>query len=221
MIKLMIIGRRAPGISRSAAHRHLRDVHGQMVVCPPAGARAMPSDYVQNHVFDGAYPAGTGAHTIERDLVTELWFESIDDLRASTGTPYYLENLKPDEPRFVDDSTVEKLMVQPHALAERGAGQFKFFWLVSGAIDNASFEQKLLNQHGLECAVRNDVLPPPGGQPRFVDAIYEAWFPQRIDAEAALREFTKAPLPDGIEQSRSFALIAEQYDTQRLLGLSS
>ena len=221
MIKLIIIGRRAPGISRSAAHRHLREVHGQMVVRPPADAGAMPKDYVQNHVLDGAYPGGDGPHAIERDLVTELWFDSIDDLRASTGTPYYLENLKPDEPLFVDDSTVEKLMVQPHLLVERGIGQFKVFWAISGAIDNAVFDQKLVDQNGLECAIRNDVLPPPSGQPRFVDVIYEAWFSQRSDAETALRGFTNISSADGLDRASSFAVIAEQFDTQRLLGLSS
>lgn len=225
MIKLMIIGRRASGISRSAAQRHLRDVHGRMVVCAPANAGAMPAGYIQNHVFDGAHYGAVGAHAIERDLVTELWFESIDHLRASTNTQYYLDNLKPDEPKFVDDSTVVKMMVRPRALKEGNGGEFKLLILITMAVDAAEPQNQiapiLLASRAIISAVVNEVLPPPDGQRPFVDIIYEAWFDARDAVEEALANVAPVISSRLIDWSRSLALIAKQYDTERLRALFS
>lgn len=227
MIKLMIIGRRAPGISRSAAHRHLRDVHGQMVVRPPAAAGAMPRDYVQNHVLDGAYPGGNGQHTTERDLVTELWFDDIGQLRASTSTAYYLENLKPDEPQFVDDSSVEKMVVRPEILLEGGGGRYKLFIVLKAAPESLSdgtlrlcFDPVFLNIPGLRLAVVNAAQTPPDGTAPFADLIYEGWFAVQADAAAALAvsaELLAAAQDAGADRLQSFALVAEEYTTARLI----
>lgn len=230
MIKLMIIGRRAPGITRNAAHRHLRDVHGQMVVRPPADAGAMPRGYVQNHVLDGVYPGGTGAHAIERDLMTELWFDDIGQLRASTATPYYLTNLKPDEPLFVDDDSVAKMVVRPDMLRESNSdARYKLFVLLgasdTGPVDaiRAVLDAKFLGIKGLDAAVVNIAQTPPDGTAPFVDMIYEGWFVERADADTALSTLTDMPgeTPVGsLDPTRCFALVAEEYTTERLLGLT-
>jgi EthD domain len=227
MMKLMIVGRRAPGTTRQGAQCHLRDVHGPMVVSPPVEAGQMPLDYVQNHVIDGAYP-GAGAHAIERDLVTELWFENIDGLRASTSTPYYLANLRPDESNFVDDSSVVRLIVVPRTFVKGSSGRFKLFLLVSRANAatwddaRAQAEAAFAGVQGLVSAIANDVLPPPTGDAPFVDLVIEGWFETAELAAAPVAKFTAMldAFGDGVvDRERSFAIVAEQYDTARLRGL--
>lgn len=214
MLKLIILGRRASGKSRRAAQDHLKMVHGRMVVCPPADAGAMPARYVQNHVIDGIYPSGSTAHGVERDLVTELWFDDFDHLRGSTSTPYYLDNLKPDEPRFVDDSSVAKMVVRPEVMVEGERGTFKVFLAAGSASD--ALDQLVTSARGIGGSVRNVALPPPDGSAPFVPLIYEAWFEALDDAYALLDSFAVS-LP--ADAAHSFAVVAEQYDSARLAKL--
>lgn len=226
----MIVGRRAPGITRSACHQHLRDVHGQMVVRPPVDAGPMPKGYVQNHVFDGAYPAGHHAHAVERDMITELWFDDIADLRASTGTPYYLNNLKPDEPKFVDDDIVEKMVVRPQSLSAVGAGKFKLFLLLSAGedveIDDAqlaALDEKVQTLPRHDGVVRNLAQSPPNAPQPFVSIIYEAWFASRTDAEAALSSaanVNSSARSGMLDPKRSLTILAEEYTTEQLQALT-
>lgn len=225
-MKLIIIGRRAPGISRQACHRHLRDVHGQLVVFPPADAGAMPGDYVQNHVIDGVYPTGDGPGSIERDLVTEIWFDDFDHLRASTETAYYRSVLKPDEPRFVDERTVEKLPVRPtDILAGENPGLFKVFIGVSflpnteqdhGAAAT-SIATALSNRPGVSCLVQNTVLPGPGGMSALADLIFEGWFHELRTARTVFEGYRECLRAECINPLAGFAVLAEQFDKSRLL----
>jgi hypothetical protein len=201
-IKLMIVARRAPGMSRSAAHKHLRDTHGPMVVCAPANAGPMPSGYVQNHVFDGAYPAGEARRMIERDIVTELWFDTIDHMRASVTTPYYLTNLKPDEPCFVDDPTVERLVVDEAIVRDGPRGPDKLFVFASKADRKDAFAC-LQNATAI---VDNTALPSPFGPP-FSECVLEAWFPDQGATVAAL------------DAAPALALAAREWSTAALRSL--
>ncbi len=209
MLKLMIIGRRAAGITRRAAQNHLLMVHGRMVVCPPDDAGAMPSRYVQNHIIDAVYPSGAGVHGIERDLVTELWFDDIKHLRGSTSTAYYLDNLKPDEPRFVDDSSAEKMVVRPEVIMDGEQGIYKAFIAVTSLADE--LDGMMMAAQGIGGALRNVAMPPPDGSPPFVPVIYEAWFENLDDTFALVDGFANSPT--------IFALVAEQYDAARLKAL--
>jgi EthD domain len=214
----MIFGRRARDKTRRAAQLHLQHIHGRMVVSPPADAGPMPARYVQNHVIDGVYPSGQGPFGIERDLVTELWFENLDHLRASTSTAYYLDNLKPDEPTFVDDQSVEKLIVRPELLLPGEFGQYKvFIGLASHDRPDAdAFGQQLLSANGIGGAIRNTVMPPPDGSDPFVTIVYEAWFAALDDAYALVMSITGSLLQD---DAGGFAVVAEQYDAARLAAL--
>lgn len=232
MMKFLFIGRRAAGTTRAAALRHLRDVHGRMVVLPPADAGPMPSDYVQNHVFDGAYPPTGGAYGIERDLVTLFWFEDLEALRASTTTPYYLANLAPDEPRFVDRDSVAKLRVVPHTRLEPGADcPFKLFLVLSRRSDVATHRwldglaalaDGLRVLRGFAGLVDNAVAAGPPGEPPFADNVFEAWFDTRVGAAQAADRFDNLLNVlgrDMADPSRCFALAAEEYPTSRLLAV--
>ncbi len=227
MIKFLFLGRRAPGLTRRAAHAHLRDVHGRMVVLPPADAGAMPAYYAQNHIIDGAYPGGDGPHASERDLLTELHFESMAALQDAVATPYYLENLRPDEPRFVHDPSVVRLNVAPRVIVDGPRTSAKLFVLASRASDvddgrwNAVRDQvagAIAGLEGIVALTENVVAMPPQGR-RFVDSVFEAWLDDHSAAMAATSQVQPLFETDGIDGDRSLTLVAEEFTEQRLRSL--
>lgn len=227
MIKVFILARRAPGLTRQAAQAHLRDVHGRMVVLPPADAGALPAYYAQNHIVDGGYPAGDGAHAVERDLVTEVNFESMPAMQAALATPYYLEKLGPDEPRFVHNPSVVRLNVVPQRIIEGARTSAKLFVFVSRTPDlddgrwaaiRSGIAETMSGWDGLEALTENVVAPPPHGQ-RFVDSAFEAWFDDHAAAMAAASLVPGLFDIDGIDRDRSLSVVAEEYTEERLRAL--
>jgi hypothetical protein len=109
-IKLMISGRRRPGQTLREHRRHMKDVHGRLVLdyiaAEPDNA---PRRYVQNHVFDSVFgagdPVGSGL-SLGFDFITEIWFPDLVAAKASRETQHYLDRLRPDEGRMVDDKRV-------------------------------------------------------------------------------------------------------------------
>jgi EthD domain len=225
VLKLIIAGRRADGITQMAAHSHLRDVHGAMVVRPPIWAGPMPVGYVQNHVRRGAYSEIISAHSIERDLVTELWFEDIAHLQASTTTPYYKQKLQPDEPNFVDQATVERMLCAVSQIDKPGPERFKTFVFLR-CLDFAStsemgglVSQWLKERPGFGRLQVNIPLQTPDGDRPFADLIIEAWFATIEAADGVVDDV--ASLYSGvsgvhIDASQSFVVSAEEYSTERL-----
>ncbi|KQS04695.1 hypothetical protein ASG11_10910 [Sphingomonas sp. Leaf357] len=227
MIKVFILARRTPGLTRQAAQAHLRDVHGRMVVLPPADAGALPAYYVQNHIVDGGYPAGDGAQAIERDLVTEVNFESMAAMQAALATPYYLEKLGPDEPRFVHNPSVVRLAVVPQTIVEGSRTFAKLFVFVSRTpdLDDARWTairdgvgETMRGWDGLVALTENVVAPPPHGQ-RFVDSVFEAWFDGHAAAMDAASRVPALFAVDGIDRDRSLTVVAEEYTEERLRAL--
>lgn len=227
MIKFFFLGRRAPGLTRQAAQTHLRNVHGRMVVLPPPDAGALPAYYVQNHVVDGIYPAGDGPHAIERDLVTEVNFESMPAMQAALATPYYLETLSPDEPRFVHNPSVVRLNLAPHTIVEGARTSAKLFVFVSRTPDldddrwtviREGIADTMRNWDGIAALTENVVAPPPHGQ-RFVDSVFEAWFDGHAAAMAAASRVPALFDADGIDRDRSLTIVAEEFTEERLRSL--
>jgi hypothetical protein len=109
-VKLMISGRRRPGQTLKDHRRHMKDVHGRLVLdyiaAEPDNA---PRRYVQNHVFDSIFgagdPAGSGL-ALGFDFITEVSFPDLAAAKASRETQHYLDRLRPDEGRMVDDKRV-------------------------------------------------------------------------------------------------------------------
>ena len=231
MIKLLILGRRAAGLTRARAMRHLRLVHGPMVYDPPANSGPGPAHYVQNHVFDGVHLGaghdGLTPYGIDRDLVTEVWFESVGDMIASTQTPYYLANLKPDEPRFVDDATVVRCMaVEGPRQGADDVGHAKLFVFLKAEAgtdrEAAASAWRSTMEPALAGAgaawLENTVNGRPGEEP-FTHAVWEAWFHDRD----TLERFVNAPLPAVLhdlesvfDPHASLYLLAEEYTVERL-----
>ena len=135
MFKLMITGRRRAGQTRRDHRRHMKDVHGALVLqniaVDPGFA---PHRYVQNHVFDSTFGPPPSPLSLSRDFVTEIWFPNPDVAKGARESAFYLENLKDDEGAMVDRSSViglpcvEELVSLPHSSP---AGPVKVFALVA------------------------------------------------------------------------------------------
>jgi EthD domain len=105
-VKMMMFGRRAPGQTMAENRRHMKDVHGRLVLdYIAAEPQNAPRKYTQNHGLDGVFAeddAAPAALRLGLDFVTQIWFEDLESLKASRETTFYAERLRPDEPRFVD-----------------------------------------------------------------------------------------------------------------------
>ena len=113
-VKLFELPVRRRGTMRSECHRHWREIHAHLVL----GCADMIEPlrrYVQSHSLeDGA----GGSPPMRYDGMAELWFDSVDDLKACFGRQY-MEAVHPDEPRFVDPSLSSALVAKEHIIYER------------------------------------------------------------------------------------------------------
>lgn len=203
MLKLMIVGRRRGGMTVTQLHHYMLDVHGAAVVAGIAHEPGlMPQRYVQNHVFDSSFrvpgtASGTAPDplTVAPDFITQVWFDSPAQAAAATQTPFYLEQLQPDENNFVDQASVIKLPVVPEEIfatgSHRGSSKlFVFHQRAAGMAADVLAEttlglwKSLLADagHGVDAVVRNRVLQRPG-DPALVDFVDEVW----LADEAATR----------------------------------
>ncbi|MCO6179583.1 EthD domain-containing protein [Ciceribacter sp. RN22] len=190
-IKTMICGRRRLGQTLGENRAHMKDHHGRLVLDYIAREPSQaPRRYVQNHVFDGIYFGGDGqprALSLGLDFVTEVWFPDMAAAKSSRETPFYLEQLQPDEPKMVDETSVLGLpvteeLILPPGLRD-GAVKVFLFWFnnapdvktVPDAANGADF--------GLFGQCRNlPLFPGP------VEAVDEFWLPD----EAAGLAFAQA-----------------------------
>ena len=204
MIKLMIVGRRRPGTTLAQHRQHIRHVHGELVLRYIAESPELaPQRYVQNAVFDGCYSAGTLATeplASQCDFVTQIWATDMAAVGRSRAQPFYLEHLRPDEPRFVDEATVafmpvhEQLVRQSPDAAQASVKLFGLTCRPTGATGasgdataawNAALAALAATPAGSGVArhVRNAVLSPPGQTPP-ADQIDEFWLHDAAAAQA-------------------------------------
>ena len=202
MAKMMIVGRRRGGMTTAELHAYMVDAHGAMVVkYIDEQPDAAPQRYVQNHVFDSAYraPAEAGnTFVLNRDFVTQVWFDSPAQAKASLETTFYLSQLRPDEDRFVDQSSVVQLPVVEHELltTNDAVHSIKVFAIFKRAPATtrddflAACQRMTLplragsaaKTRGIGRWVHNECLSRPG-MDAPVDAIEEVW----LHSEAAAR----------------------------------
>lgn len=230
--KLMIVGRRRAGTTLAQHHHHILNVHGAMVVKYIAqDPQHAPRRYAQNRVVDGSFcrlgPAND-PFALNRDFVTQIWFDNPAQAMHSLQQPFYIEHLRPDEDRFVDQASVVKLAVleQQVSMPPNGGGNIKLFSFLTKAtaIDNAVFLQAWRAGSDVLAAsvssslrfghVQNEVLNRPG-EAAPVDAVDEFWVAD-LDAAAALavalQSAMVAPLlaAGAIAEETHFILMAEE-----------
>lgn len=230
--KLMIVGRRRAGTTLAEHQRHILNVHGAMVakyiVADPIHA---PKRYAQNRVVDGSFRQGGRAHdpfALNRDFVTQIWFDDPAQAMNSVNHPFYLEQLRPDEDRFVDQASVVKLAVKERAVGAptHRSGSIKLFsfFAKSPLVDATRFLQVWRDcgaafansAPGRLCLgqVQNEVLHRPGDTV-WVDAVDEFWVADLAAAHTlalAVQSSMVAPLQAAghVSETTHFTLMAEE-----------
>ncbi len=95
MIKQMVAVRRRPGLTHQECCDYVEIVHGELARRDPAGV----ARYVQSHAFDGAFGSKadmTYQQFFGRDFITELFFNSPEDMIRNAATPYVRDVVMPD-----------------------------------------------------------------------------------------------------------------------------
>ncbi len=114
-VKLFEVPVRREGMTRAECHRHWYDVHGPMVLDTPSMVANLRR-YVQAHsVEDDAVPT---IGPMRYDGLAELWFDSVDDLRACFGDEYSA-SVHLDEPNFVNLDRATAFVATEHIINER------------------------------------------------------------------------------------------------------
>lgn len=100
MIKMTMLLKRAPGVTREEFIDHHVRVHGALMRSIPEG-REHILRYVQTH------PVATSFATVEQadfDGTAELWFDSPEGLDAVMGSETFTTVVAADEPNFLDQT---------------------------------------------------------------------------------------------------------------------
>jgi uncharacterized protein (TIGR02118 family) len=107
LIKLVFTIRRRPGMTRDEFQRYWRNEHAQLVERHADVLRIRR--YVQTHArdtdADGPISGARGSEPGHYDGVAELWWESVEDLLAASGSEEGQiagAALLEDERRFID-----------------------------------------------------------------------------------------------------------------------
>lgn len=119
MIKVIVAGRRKPGMTRDEIHQHALMVHAKLVeTCP--GFWQHCHRYVQNHIIGQIdfetgqmMPVGEAAY----DVLSEFWFDSVETAMKAWGSDDYNRILKPDEQNISDpDAPYLMLFMTEHVI---------------------------------------------------------------------------------------------------------
>lgn len=100
MIKFAYLINRVTGMSVEDFVNHHRNKHAPLLTSIPEAKRYVRKYTVSHPISAPTYPAPA------YDGLTEIWFDSWEDHDAFFTSKNYLETVKPDEPTFIDFSTV-------------------------------------------------------------------------------------------------------------------
>ena len=146
MIKMMAALCRKPGMTHAEYLAYVQHVHGAISTENPLTLRR----YVQNHVFDAAFGSSAEAvhsMTVARDSVTELWWDSAQDMGANFAHEHVRTKVGPDAANFGDTSRTLSLVAveaeQPVPNPGRACGSKVLHYLrkVDGLALPAFFER--------------------------------------------------------------------------------
>lgn len=123
MIKMMAATCRRPGMTHAEYLAYLQQVHGAITLENPVTLRR----YTQNHVFDSAFGTGaeaTHAMPVSRDSVTELYWDTAEEMAATFQHEHVRTRVGPDGANFSETATALSLVaneVEQH-VANPGIG---------------------------------------------------------------------------------------------------
>ena len=224
MIKAIALAARKPGMSEADFHRYWREVHG-----PIAREIDTLRRYVQCHRLPTPVP---GFDAVPYDGVADLWFDSLDDLRALPGNDSYVRGARADEPKFVDMSklvflaTEEKVVIEGPPIA-RDTQWVKAIFLLRRRPDLSvsAFQDYWLNQHapqiprdmGVLRYVQCHQIPSTyaEGEPAY-DGVAELYF---ADLDAFMRYWTDPKIqqifgddaPRFLDGAHCTAMLTDEY----------
>ena len=199
MLKMIAALCRRPGMTHAEYLAYIQHVHGAISNENPATLRR----YVQNHVFDSAF--GTTAQpahamVVSRDSVTELYWDSPQDMTATFQHEHVRTKVGPDGPKFADLSVslsmvaveAEQTVISParsvgakvmHFLrAAEGLRLTEFFdrWAKAHALvlerSPASAAQLRRCVHNRQLPEFNDMLSYFGGLDTYYEGVASLWF---------------------------------------------
>lgn len=150
MLKIVAAVRRKPGMTHAEFVDYIVNVHGTLAKADPLGLKR----YVQNHVFDGSFGSNDSADyaiPFHRDSVTELYFNSADDLGRTFAHEYTRTVVGPDAKNFADLSTNEatltfETMVAAPADSTKGT-KIMHFLVATGAAQIIEAQEGWLEAH--------------------------------------------------------------------------
>jgi hypothetical protein len=97
--KIMVTGRRRPGMTFAEMRRYMLNVHGPLVVSDDYFRSTYVGRYVQNHVLDAGYGR---AAPFARDIVSELSILDASRLPQMSTEPHLVSVVHPDERSFAN-----------------------------------------------------------------------------------------------------------------------
>lgn len=116
MLRLTVFLKRNPELSVEEFRTHWRDVHGPLIAGNPDLARHIVR-YEQHLPADVGGLAGTEGY----DGIAVQWLESIDAFTGFMNEPAYMEQVHPDEERFLDrDGLVWMVTDEPNVVIAGG-----------------------------------------------------------------------------------------------------
>ncbi len=121
MVKLVFCIRKRPDMTDAEFHEYWRERHGSRI--RGIAERLLATRYIQSHrietALDGPLAESRGIHSEPFDGVTEIWWETMDDLLASVGTPEgqaLARDYIADEANFVDFSRSSIFLAEEHTV---------------------------------------------------------------------------------------------------------
>lgn len=122
MLKIVAAVRRKPGMTHAEFVDYIVNVHGKLAKAVPLGVKR----YVQNHVLDGSFGSTSCsgyAIPFHRDSITELFFETPQDLARTFADEYTRTVVGPDGKNFADFSVNEATLTKEFVLSAVAEGQ--------------------------------------------------------------------------------------------------
>ncbi|MBV1788707.1 EthD domain-containing protein [Marinobacterium sp. D7] len=156
MIKMIAAVCRRPGMTHAEYVSYLQHVHGAITLDNPLTLRS----YLQNHAFDAAFgTASEPSHSmvVARDSVTELCWDSAEDMRATFSSEYVRTRVGPDGRNFSDESVALSLVAeefeQPVAQPAVGGGaKVMHFLRAAEGLDLEAFFTRWAQAHEMALA---------------------------------------------------------------------
>lgn len=112
MIKFVYAIKRREGMSRGAFVDHHRNKHAPLFSSIPEARQ-----YVRRYVISHPVPA-RGYPEPSYDGLTEIWFDSWGDHDAFFSSENYIQKVKPDEPTFIDFTSVAVMVTDEKVILD-------------------------------------------------------------------------------------------------------